>query len=190
MTAAFATPTDLAVRMKRTFTADEQSWVETLLEDAAAFMRGVMRNQVYPTRQSTYVAYPIGGWVRLPQSHIVSVDTVTSNRTGAALTWEQEQDSIRPILCDGPVTITFTYGLTVPPADLVNINCALVSQQMLTVESGLGLNAGGLSSAGIDDYKIAFADGGKGSGLSMTDETRDYLEQTYGTTGWFVSTNR
>jgi hypothetical protein len=190
MIAAFATPTDLAVRMKRTFTADEQSWVETLLEDAAAFMRGVMRNQVYPARQSTYLAYPVGGWVRLPQSHIVSVDAVVAKLTGVPVEWEQEQDSIHVHCDEGPVTVTFTYGLTVPPDDLVNINCALVSQQMLTVESGLGLNAGGISSASIDDYKIAFADGGKGSGLSMTDATRKYLEDTYGTTGWFVATNR
>lgn len=189
MTAAFATYLDLGGRMKRTFTTDEQTWVTMLLEDAAAFMRGVMRNQVYPTRQSTYVAYPVGGWVRLPQSHVVSVDAVVSNLTLTAVSWDQEQDSIRP-WCDGPVKVTFTYGLTAPPADLVAINCALVSQQMLTVEAGLGLNAGGLSSAALDDYKIAFADGGKGSGLSMTDDTHKYLEQTYGTTGWFVSTSQ
>jgi hypothetical protein len=189
MTAAFATSADLALRMKRTFDSADEAWVTSLLEGAASFMRGVMRNQVYPARQSTYLAYPVGGWVRLPQSHIVSVDSVTAQRTGLAVDWEQEQDSIH-VHCDGPVTVTFTYGLTVPPDDLVNINCALVSQQMLTVEAGLGLNAGGISSASIDDYKIAFADGGKGSGLSMTDYTRKYLEDTYGTTGWFVSTNR
>lgn len=181
---AFATYADLGTRMLRTFEPAEQEWVTALLEDAAAFMRGVMRNQVYPPAQSTYVAYPVGGWVRLPQSHIKSVDSVIGP-TGA-VTWRQHQDSIQ-VSCADPITITFSYGLATPPADLVAINCALVSQMMLTVEAQLGLNAGGLSSASIDDYKLAFADGGDGSGLSLTASTREYLEERYGTTTWFVS---
>lgn len=187
MTAAFATYADLGTRMQRTFTADEQAWVTSLLEDAAAFMRGVMRNQVYPASQSTYVAYPVGGWVRLPQSHVTSIDNVTSKTTGAVVDWCQSQDSLQ-VFCDGPVVITFSYGVASAPTDLVAINCALVSQMMLTIEAQLGLNAGGISSAAIDDYKLAFADGGDGSGLSLTKQTREYLESTYGTNGWFVST--
>jgi hypothetical protein len=174
--------------MQRTFDFGQQAWVTALLEDAAAYMRGVMRNQVYPPAQSTYIAYPVGGWVRLPQSHIKSVDSVTSTAPGGSgsVDWRQWQDSIH-VSCSDPVTVTFTYGLQTPPSDLVGINCALVSQMMLTVEAQLGLNAGGISSASIDDYKLAFADGGDGSGLSMTTQTRAYLESTYGTTGWFVS---
>lgn len=184
---AFATFFDLGLRLQRTFTTAEQGWVTALLQDAAAFMRGVMRNQVYPSQQSTYIAYPAAGWVALPQSYVQSVDSVA--RLGSNVQWEQHADSIR-VSCSGPLTVTFTHGLTTPPNDLVGINCALAAQMMLTVESQIGLTAGGLSSIAIDDYKASFADGGIGTGLSLTEATRTYLEDHYGTTTWVVGNRR
>lgn len=184
---AFATADDLAVRMKRTFTEGDQAWVTALLEDAAGVMRGVMRNQVYPSAQSTYLAYPTGGWVDLPQGFIRSVDAVT--RDGDPVRFERVQDSIR-VHCDGPVEVTFTYGLDTAPADLIGINCALVSGVILTVENGLGLTAGGTSSVAIDDFKLAFADAGASSGAALTDTTRDYLVQNYGRSAWVVEASR
>lgn len=184
---AFATFSDLATRLQRDFTPVEQGWVTALLQDAADFMRGVMRNQVYPSQQSTYIAYPAAGWVRLPQSYVRSVDSVT--RAGSNVQWVQDGDSIR-VSCNDPVTVKFTYGLDTPPSDLVGINCALAAQMMLTIEAGIGLTAGGLSSIAIDDYKASFADGGIGTGLSMTAATRTYLEDHYGSTSWVVGNRR
>jgi len=171
--------------MQRTFTVPEQTWVTALLEDAAAHMRGVMRNQVYPPKQSTYTAYPVRGRVNLPQSFVTSIDAV--QQAGADVTWTRQQDSIF-VNYDLPTDITFSYGLASPPADLIPINCALVSQQILTVEAGLGLNAGGLSSIALDDFKAAFADAGASTGLVLTPYAKAYLENTYGTTGWVVET--
>lgn len=182
---AFATYTDLGVRMKRTFTAAEQPWATALLEDAAALMRGVMRNQVYPPAQSVYVAYPVGGRVDLPQGFIRSVDAVTRN--GVAVKFTRSQDSIS-VDGDVPVTVTFTYGLPTAPFDLIGINCALASGAILTVEAGLGLTAGGLSSVAIDDFKAAFADAGAQSGMALTDATKAYLIEHYGRSGWVVDT--
>lgn len=186
---AFATADDLAVRLNRTFTVGEEAWVTALLEDAAEFMRGVMGSQVYPSTQSTYVAYPAGGRVTLPQAPVRSVDVV--ERDGVELVldtdYTRRQDSLF-VGCDDPVDVTFTYGLDAAPADLVSINCALVSQMMLTVSAGLGLTGGGLSSVAIDDFRAAFADGGASTGLSMTDATRAYLINRYGTSAWVVET--
>lgn len=180
---AFATHEDLAKRLNRTFTPDEEAWVTTLLEDAADFMRGVMRNQVYPSSQSTYVAYPAGGRVDLPQGFVRSVDSVKRDDTDVPFV--RREDSV---FVDGvaPVSVTFTYGLSAAPGDLVSINCALVSQMMLTVQAGLGLSGGGLSSVAIDDFKAAFADGGSSTGLSLSEHTRAYLEERYGRTSWVV----
>lgn len=184
---AFATATDLGVRMNRTFTSDEQAWVTALLEDAAAFMRGVMRNQVYPSTTSTYTAYPLRGRVALPQTFIRSLDAVTVG--GLPVSYDRFEDTIT-VGDDVPTEITFTYGLDTAPGDLIGINCALVSQMMLTVEAGLGLNAGGLSSVALDDFKAAWADAGASSGMAMTAATKNYLEDNYGSTQWFVDVRK
>jgi len=184
---AFATFEDLGKRLARDFTPIEQSQVTVLLEDAADFMRGVIGNQVYPSATATYVTSPVGGWVTLPQTPVRSVDAVT--RDGVDLDWKQVQDSIKVVGCD-PVTVTFTYGLASAPSDLIGINCALAGQMLLTVEAGLGLTAGGLSSVALDDFKAAFADAGAGTGLSLTDATRSYLQTNYGSRAWVVGMNR
>lgn len=182
---AFATYVDLATRLKRTFTSDEQDWVTALLEDAADYMRGVMRNQVYPSAQSTYTAYLTGGWARLPQGLVRSVDSVTST-DGLPVVWKRREDSVQVTNPVDAVLLTFTYGLDAAPSDLKSINCALAAQMILTVEAGIGLTAGGLSSIAIDDFKASFADGGVGTGMSLTDATRQYLIDHYGQSAWVV----
>lgn len=186
---AFATYVDLGLRLNKDFTADH-AWVDALLGDAAEFMRGNMNgNQVYPSSRSTYTAYPVEGRVTLPQTMVTSIDSVVSPTTSLAVAFTARQGIVY-LTCDDPVNITFTYGLTTAPADLVNINCALVSQQMITVLANLGLNAGGLSSASIDDFKLAFANGGDGAGLSLTPSTLQYLERRYGSQAWVVKAYR
>ena len=185
---AFATFSDLANRLGVTYTTAQQVQVTLLLEDAATLMRGVMRNQVYPSRSSTYVAYPVGGRVALPQMFIRSVDSVVT-ALGVPLAYTRRQDTIS-LDTDNPVTITFTYGLAAAPLDLVGINCALVGQVLLTINAGLGLNAGGLSSVAVDDFKAAFADGGAGTGMTLTANTEQYLVDHYGQSAWVVEASR
>jgi hypothetical protein len=183
--AAFASASDLEARLGRTFSSSEEEQVVALLDDAAALMRGVMRNQVYPATQATYVAYPSGGRVDLPQDFVVSVDAV--EREGVAVEYTQREDTVI-VDCDEAVDITFTFGLDDPPADLVGINCAIVSSALLTAQAGLGLNAGGLSSVAIDDFRYAFADGGSSAGMTITPHLRDYLVARYGRSAWVVDT--
>ena len=185
---AFATFSDLANRLGVVYTTAQQVQATLLLEDAATLMRGVMRNQVYPSRSSTYIAYPVGGRVTLPQTFIRSVDSVISS-VGLAVVYTRRQDTIF-VDTDNPVTITFTYGLAAAPLDLVGINCALVGQVLLTINAGLGLNAGGLSSVAVDDFKAAFADGGAGTGMTLTANTEQYLIDHYGQSAWVVEANR
>ena len=185
---AFATYSDLASRLGVTYTPLQQTQVTLLLEDAAVMMRGVMRNQVYPSLSSTYLAYPVGGRVALPQSFVRSVDAVVSTLS-LPVAYTRRQDTIC-VDTDDPITVTFTYGLAAAPLDLVAINCALVGQVLLTVNAGLGLNAGGLSSVAIDDFKAAFADGGAGTGMTLTANTEQYLIDHYGQSSWIVEASR
>lgn len=181
---AFATHEDLAKRMKRSFTPDEQEWVTELLEDAASFLRGCMgRAQVYPVTQSTFSAWPLGGRVDLPQPFVVSVDAVT--RAGLPVPFARREDTVY-VRYEDEVEVTFTYGLAEPPRDLIGFNTALVSQTITLVEAEMGLSIGGLSSVALDDFKIAFADGGALTGLALPEHTLRYLRDAYGSTGWVV----
>lgn len=182
---AFATPKDLADRMKRTFTADEQTWVATLLGDAAAYLRGVVKASIYPVQTSTFTAYPLGGTVDMPQPYVGSIGPVTLAGTDVPVRFVRFEDRIL-LYNDAAVDITFTYGLAEAPADLVALNCAIVSGQITLIEADLGLQVGGLSSVALDDFKIAFADGGAGTGMALPAPQMEYLRDTYGVSGWVV----
>lgn len=175
---AFATYQELEKRMARTFNTDERVWVTELLEDSAEYMRGIIGEQVYPPAQITFLGWPEQGWVDLPASVVRSVDSVTLD--GQPVSFEPRLNRVR-VGCNGPVEVTISVGYSAAPRDLIALNCALVSSQLLLVEAGLGLQLGGLSSVAIDDFKVAFADAGERTGgMSLPDHQQEYLRNRYG----------
>ena len=58
------------------------------------------------------------------------------------------------------------------------------------LEAKLGLTVGGLSSAQIDDFRLAWADGGEGSGMSLPERLATALRQTYGQGAVYVVETR
>lgn len=182
---AFATTAELGVRMNRTFLPGEQAWVTALLDDAAAIIRGEIGFPVYPSQTSTYLVYPVFGRVPLPP--LTTAITTVAPTNGSTVTWSRFEDTLC-VSCNTPMNITVTYGLATVPADLKAINCALASGAILTVEAGLGLNSGGTSSVAIDDFKVAFADGGASSGMTLTPSSKQYITEHYGRTAWVVDT--
>lgn len=173
----FAEATDLGTRLKREFSKEESAWLDELLADATAYLQREIGQKVAPRQTVTFSDWPSAGWVDLPQWPVVSVDAV--ERGGAAVSFEERPGRIR-VGSDTKVDVTFTFGYSEPPRDLVALCCALVSQQLLLVEAELGLSIGGLSSVALDDFKIAFADGGEGTGLTLPKVTLDGLKQAYG----------
>lgn len=173
----FAESKDLATRMKREFTPTEHLWIDELLADATAYLQREIGQKVAPRQTVTFSDWPSAGWVDLPQWPVVSVDAV--ERSGAAVSFEERPGRVR-VGSDAKVDVTFTFGYSEPPRDLTALCCALVSQQLLLVEADLGLSIGGLSSVALDDFKIAFADGGEGTGLTLPKVTLDGLKQAYG----------
>lgn len=183
---SFSTPDDLGTAMKRTFTEDEKAWVQTLLNQAADYMRELMQGAwVYPKRQSTFETWPVAGRVVLPQDFVRSVDRV--ERDGKPVRFTRFEDTLR-VPSDDRLEVTFTYGLEEAPHLLVGLNNAIVSQQIMLVEAEIGLSVGGLSSLALDDFKIAFANAGELTGLALPEHTRKLLAQQYGRTGWVVGT--
>lgn len=189
MSTAFATADELGGKLRRTFTDEEKEWIEDLLEDAASFLRGQLDHQwIYPRRSTTYTAYPSGGREFLPQHPVVSVDAVT--RGGVNIPYTYREGYMYVTGCE-PVDITFTFGYAVAPRELARLSCVLVSQTLLPLEAELGLTAGGLSSAQIDEFRIAWADGGAQSGMTLTDTALASLVRQFGiSTDAVVETNR
>ena len=181
---AFATAAELGLKLNRTFAPGaETEWIDGLLADASDHLRMVIGQQVYPQTTSEYVAYPSGGRVDLPQWPIVAV--VSVERGGAAIDY-----TYRPgfIMVDGddPCDVTFTWGYSEVPPELKRLACVLVSQTLLLLESEVGLTAGGLSSVAIDDFKLAWADAGAQSGMTLTEHAEAAVKQQFGQGGILI----
>lgn len=179
---AFATYTDLELRLNRTFTTGERTWITALLEDASTYLRDDVIGQiVYPQTTSTFTAYPDGWQVVLPAEPVVSITSVT--RDGTALVLDTDytrRDSTLTFTSDDPVVITYTWGYAEAPESLKRWACVLVSQALLPLEQNLGLTVGGLSSVQIDDFKAAFADAGEMTGITLSDRNVKLLRDQFG----------
>lgn len=177
---AFATADDLALLTGREFTGEQGDQIDALLEAASAHLRSVIGQDVYPAQASTYTAYPLGGREDLPQWPVVSVDAV--ERDGEEIDWTYRPGYIL-VSGDDAVDVTFTWGYESAPAELNRLTCVLVAQALATIELGLGLTAGGLSSVAIDDFKAAFAEGGAATGMSLSPHAEASIRQRFGRGG-------
>lgn len=175
---AFATHTDLGARLKgRVFTAPEQAWITTLLEDASTYLRDeVIGLQVYPQSTSTFNAWPDNGEVVLPQQPVIAVVSVKRGTADVSYTL---RDGVVFVSGDDPVDVTFTYGYALAPENLKRWTCVLVSQALIPLELNLGLSVGGLSSVALDDFKAAFADAGESTGITLSDRNIDLIRRQY-----------
>ena len=186
MVEAFATYQDLEKRLNRTFTEAEQAWITTLLEDASTYLReDVIGLQVFPQSTVTFTARPANGEVVLPQQPVVEVVSVTSG--GEPVSFSVEDGSVFVSGCD-EVAITFTFGYEQAPEGLRRWACVLVSQALVPLEMKLGLAVGGLSSVAIDDFRVAFADGGEATGMTLTDRNVELIRAQYRGTATVVGT--
>lgn len=187
MVDAFATVDDLGTRLGRDFTGSE-SWISVLLADASTYLRDdVLGMQVYPQSQATFTAWPDGGRVDIPQQPLISVDAVLKD--GVPISFKQRDSSLY-VWTDDAVTVTFTYGYTEPPDSLVRWTCVLVSQALLTLDQQLGLNAGGLSSVSLDDFKAAWANAGDNTGITLSDRNVALIRSQFGVKSNYVVTTR
>lgn len=174
---AFTDAVAVEARLGRTFTVEEQEWVEALLVDASAYLRGVIGQDVYPVTVSTFTAWPDAGRVDLPQYPVVSVDAVERDSVDVAYTYRPGYITVSG---NDPVDVTFTWGYQEAPALLVSLSAVLVSQAIMTVEAGTGLTFGGLSSIAIDDFRAAFSNGGAESGMVLPQIQQRLIRRQFG----------
>lgn len=182
---AFASVVELEALLGRSLDASQAA---ALLDAASSHLRAVVGQEITPRTRSTYTAYPNGGREDLPQWPVVSVDAVERNGEPIAYTY-------RPgfLMVDGdePVDVTYTWGYQNVPGELARLTCVLAAQALTTIDAGLGLTSGGVSSVAIDDFKTSFADGGSASGMSLTPHATASVRAQFGRgdihvveTGW------
>lgn len=177
---AFATQNDVAVTLNRTFSADEQAWVDELCGQASTYLQSVIGQEVYPKATATFMDWPDAGRVDLPQFPIVSIDAV--QRDGVDVPFDYRPGFVL-VSGDDPVDVTFTYGYSKVPDELRRLTVVLVSQSLTALELGLGVTVGGLSSVALDDFRAAFADGGESTGMVLPSVQRDHVRAQFGRGG-------
>lgn len=177
---AFATIDELATLLQREFTEAESERAQLLLDAASAHLRDAIGQEVFPTQSVTYVAYPSFGREDLPQWPVVSVDSVERDGVPVAFTY---RPGFILVSGDDPCDVTFTFGAAVAPPELNRLTLALASQALPILEMGLGVSVGGLSSIALDDFRAAFADGGEGTGVTLTPHARQAVQRSFGRGG-------
>lgn len=184
--APFATIDDLERRLGGvTFAVDvaTQSQVQAALEDASAHLRTeIIGAQVFPQSEvaTTVTGHgPRDTW----QAPVFPVTDVAVD--GEAV--ELDEDGMMPLPA-GRHTITYTVGYQNPPDVLVSWTCVLASQALDLVDKFGALGASGVSSMAIDDFKIAYADGGDKTQFYVPAQAAESLRSTFGRsvyqTGW------
>lgn len=197
---AFAQVTDLEQRLGVTFDATETAQAEAALDDATAYLQAEL-GQLIEAGTATYTTRWRGdGPIRLPQSPVTAVTTVSLNGTATtnfdyidqelhlASTWggEAHFDGYhRGSYVD--VSVTFSYGYAVVPAELKAWTCVLASQLMAAgVGGSLGMPA--VRSETIDDYSVTYVT--DGSTLSLPTQVLDRLRARYGASAYVTGAGR
>ncbi|MCT2042612.1 hypothetical protein M3D15_04585 [Pseudoclavibacter alba] len=180
---AFATVEQLEAVLEKKFTDEEKPRVEVLLADASTHLRDVIGAWVAPQQTATVRLLPRHGWIDLPQHPVVSVESVLSPY-GVPLDFDFTGDAVKisetvSSLCE----VTFTYGATEVPAELARMACVLASTTLLTLEASGALEAGGLATIAIDDFRASWSDGGVSSGMHVPELQAERLRARYGLQG-------
>lgn len=190
--ASFATPADLSGLLGiAAFTGAKLTQAQMWLDAASAEIRAVVGQDI--TRQTTTAILPgvEDYWLDLPQWPVVSVASVVMN--GQAVTdyklignrlyrWWGWQD-LFIIYEPRDVTVTYTSGRSVPPADLVTLCASLASVGMAQAASGTLGTTPGIGSEAIDDYKVVFNPSGSANPIAIPDATAARLRAKYGNGG-------
>jgi hypothetical protein len=76
------------------------------------------------------------------------------------------------------VTVTYTHGLPTVPADIVDLVCRLVGQELTALRSG-DIASRGITSERIGDYSVTYSDAETGT-MRLSDYQRNRLAARFG----------
>lgn len=184
---SFATVADLQARTKVVYSGADGDWAQTLLNDASDHLRDVLGWQVYPASEVSYTTrLQAGMFHRFPQHPAVLGSVAYLDTSGTVPATPAVFDGGFIPSKSGIATVTFTAGYQAPPPSLVSWCCVLAAQVIDAVTKLGMLGNGGLSSVGIDDFKLVWsqsAENGLG-GYTLPDRVVAQLRESYGTTAY------
>lgn len=198
--AALATKADLAARLGRDITCDEDARLDALLADASALVRGYTGQDFGPAT-STVILRAQAGMITLPQRPVVSVASVTaigiSGVPDVALIdyWWDGLDKIRlgegncvinlpEVWWDdddgypGTFSVTYSHGADEVPPDVVMVVCGMVLRTVTAPTS-----VGGVTSETIGPYSYRLESAGIGTGVALGEMERTTLARYRRTAG-------
>lgn len=183
----FATIEDLENRLGRTLEQSERQVAEFALIDATSYLRGIVGNQVSPPAQVTVRDLLTGGerWVHLPGVPIVSVESVTIG--GREVDYIHLDNAVK-VRGQSLVEVSYTFGYTTVPPELVAWACVLAADVLSSIEDLGSLHSGGVSYVSIDDYRKGWQAGGDTSGFTLPKRVEDSLRSRYGQSTHVVRT--
>lgn len=199
--AALASKADLAARLGRDITCEEDARLDALLADASALVRAYTGQDFAETADAEVTLRASGGMIRLPQRPVTAVSSVVAIgwqgvpditltdwwwdgldqiRIGAGNyvinlpeTWWDDEDGY-----PGTFRVTYSYGYAAPPADVVAVVCGMVLRTLTAPTA-----AGGVTSETIGPYSYRLESAGTGTSVSLGDMERKTLARYRRTAG-------
>ncbi|MBX5463805.1 MAG: hypothetical protein IRZ28_22295 [Steroidobacteraceae bacterium] len=205
---SLASSGDLADRLGRDLTAEEEARADTLLADASALVRSYTGRSFEHVVDDEQVLRVVGGRIKLPRTPVTAVTRVqaVSGRDGVPditiVDWAwDKRDTIR-IGDDGTCVInlpeewrdddgfpdtyrvTYSHGYETVPADVVAVVCGMVLRTLTAPTM-----AGGVVSESIGSYSYRLEAPGTGLSVMLSPEDRRVLDR-YRRTAYTVKVTR
>lgn len=187
---SFASVTDLATRLGRTFSLTESPKIEAMLSDATAYLQAEIGQQIEAGESTITLVVDRGETrVELPALPVRSVTEVLLNGEPVEDFELVGNAIIRPCgfgssTSFAKLTVTYKHGYLAIPGDLVAYTCVLVSGILGQVERNGSLTAGAVTSERIDDYSVQYTQ--EDSGLSLPERNLATLRAKYGNGSYVV----
>jgi hypothetical protein len=198
--APLATKTDLAARLGRDLTCDEEARLEALLSDASTMVRSYT-GQDFGTSTSTVTLRSQAGMIVLPQRPVTGITSVTAigihgtPDIGLADWWWDGLDKIRlgsgnciinlpEVWWDdhegypGTYRVTYSHGYAEVPADVVMVVCGMALRTLTSPAI-----AGGITSETVGPYSYRIDTPGLGLSVVMNEAERQALSRYRRTVG-------
>lgn len=193
---AFATYSDVATRLGRTFTGTEQAQVTAFLDDATAYLRRVIGQDVTAATSTAVLSLaPDADWLLLPQQPVRGVTSVEVGPAGSEVA-VTDFELVDGALYLGPrwwpfglpltalsgyqrVVVTYDHGLSAVPDDLKAWAIVLAAQAFAQVEREGSMGAPRLRQQSIDDFAQSFDTSGPAT-FSLPAAEIDRLRAAYG----------
>lgn len=166
-------------------TADEEPFVAHLIEVASAAVVEAAGSPIVQSRRTVEVLAGPGKVLKLPGLPVTDIHSILLDGVDATGWIRVAQGAFRPYGWPEYVqaTVDYTHGYPEVPADIGDLTARMVIAGLHAGrDDDLALNNGMLSSAGVDDYREAYATGDIEAVTEMTlpERARNRLRARFG----------